>query len=173
MTVSIPISASSPGFQLHTELWKAAYERLDEDLRRRYEVLLKAELNADMDSNLDDQAVLLLERRKQRVENRQWTYRWRGRPRKVRDQVDTILDVVQKGSSIISVGMNFAPIFVSMPWTAITTLLPVSLSFATLTFPAFLVCDDLRFPRGAYRNDCGTYIVEYKILTANPAVHHQ
>ena len=116
---------ASTGSQLHAELWRSAYERLGGDLKRRYEAILKAELNVEIDTNLDDQAELLVQQRKQRVTNRQWTYNFRGRPRKVRKQVDTILDIVQRGSTVVSVGMNFAPVFVSLPWTAITTLLPV------------------------------------------------
>lgn len=54
-------------------------------------------------------------------------YKWRGRPKNMRDQVDTILDIVQKGASLVSVGMNLAPVYVSLPWTAITILLPVSI----------------------------------------------
>ena len=123
------MSSSSPastGSQLHAELWRLAYERLDRDLKRRYEAILKAELGVEIQTNLDDQAVLLVQQRNQRVTNRQWTFNFRGRPRKVRDQADKILDIVQKISSIVSVGMNFAPVFVSLPWTAITSLLPVS-----------------------------------------------
>jgi len=37
-----------------------------------------------------------------------------------------ILNVIQKTAGLVSIGMTFAPVYVSLPWTAITTLLPVS-----------------------------------------------
>ena len=122
---SIAQSPSS-GSRVHAQLWREAYDCLDAGLKEKYEIVLKAELNVNVAVDIEEQAAVLLKARLQRVENRQWTYKWRGRPRKMRDQVATILDTVQKCAGVASVGINLAPIYVSLPWAAVTTLLPVS-----------------------------------------------
>lgn len=111
---------------LNSKLWKEAYDRLDQELKQGYEAIIKADLNIGRDANLEQQSEALVRARKQRVENRQWTVKWRGRSIKIKSQVDTILNVIQKTADIISFPMQFAPPYVSLPWTAVTILLPVS-----------------------------------------------
>lgn len=112
--------------RLDEELWKAAYSRLEDGLRQRYETILRQQPGISKDLSLDRQAAAPVELRMNRVENRQWTYTWRGRSRKIRDQVHGILDVVEKTAGVVSFGLQFAPPFVSLPWAGITTILPVS-----------------------------------------------
>jgi hypothetical protein len=121
-------SPDGAALQLDEVLWKEAYNSLDKELKLRYETILKAELNIPNDWPLQDQANCLVNARKKRVLSRQWTYKWNGKQRKVRDTIDGILNTVEKFAGLISVGMNFAPVFASVPWTAVCALLPVSLS---------------------------------------------
>lgn len=93
---SQPSLSPSSGVQLHSQLWREAYDRLDEMLKIRYEALVKAELNVGLDANLEEQETKLALSQRQQIENRQWMYRWRGRSVKVRDQADTVLDLVQR-----------------------------------------------------------------------------
>jgi hypothetical protein len=65
---------------------------------------------------------------KQKLESKQWTYTWFGKPQKVRDNVDTVLRVVQEASGFISAGMTMAPVYVSLPWTMISVLIPFIMS---------------------------------------------
>ena len=112
---------------MNEALWEDAYNSLEDDLKLCYETVLKAELKVPQDSKIQDQASSIVNARKNRVVSRQWTYIWNGKRRSVRDTINGILNTVEQFADVISVGMKFAPVFASVPWTAVCALLPVSL----------------------------------------------
>lgn len=63
---------------------------------------------------------------KERMESKQWTYRWGDTSKTVRDTVKGILSVVQDATSIITAGVSQGPSFVSVPWSFMSVILPVS-----------------------------------------------
>jgi hypothetical protein len=62
----------------------------------------------------------------QRMLNKQWTWSVFGSNLRIRDTVDSIMKLVMDSSALISVGMTMAPLYVSLPWSAICALIPVS-----------------------------------------------
>ena len=116
-------------FQLARDaLWKRAYVQFQKDeaeLVAAYEKLI-ADQNA-----LGDQALktpeavsLVVMNQKTRMENRQLTYPWLGRTKRVRDTVDSILQVIKQSAGMISAGMTMVPIYVSLPWSFVAILIP-------------------------------------------------
>lgn len=71
---------------------------------------------------------VVVRNQKQRLESKQWTYTWQGKPQKVRDNVESVLRTVQQASGLISAGMTMAPVYVSLPWSMISILIPFVLN---------------------------------------------
>lgn len=114
-------------------LWKQAYEELRKDkpvLVEEYEMVLKDQANIPQIDRLMDvdklRAVARAQRRK--AESKQWTFQWFGQPQVVRDTVEKILNITSKSASLVSIGMNQAPPYVSIPWSAITALIPLMMN---------------------------------------------
>lgn len=61
--------------------------------------------------------------------NKQWTWSLFGSNTRIRDTVDAIIRLVMDSSAFISVGMTLSPPYVSLPWSAISALIPVSQNF--------------------------------------------
>ncbi|GIJ86535.1 hypothetical protein Asppvi_005424 [Aspergillus pseudoviridinutans] len=109
-------------------LWRKAYKTLraeQPDAIANYVAIVKDDANLPQDAILFDHATFAAVPRtqKQKMENKQWTYPWFDRPRKIRDTIEAIQTVISESSPIISAGMNFAPIFVSLPWSFISLLI--------------------------------------------------
>ena len=62
----------------------------------------------------------------ERLKNRQWTWALFGSKTTLRDTIDSIFKLLVDSSALISIGMSFAPPYVSLPWSAISALIPVS-----------------------------------------------
>jgi hypothetical protein len=121
-----------PKSPLHetTNLWKTAYDelrktecRLIEDL----EAVIKADVSLSAETDLKYQIGLVVKFQKDRMESKQWSFPWFGKTLKVREVVGNIFSMLDKSSELVSMGMNFAPIYVSIPWSAVAALLPVRL----------------------------------------------
>lgn len=115
-------------------LWEDAYHSLQQqkpDLVANYEAIITGNGNLTQENlSLEMSAVVDLQR--QRMENRQWTFQWFGQPRTIRETISTILSLVQGSSALVSMGMTFAPLYVSMPWSALCVLIPVRLDLIFL-----------------------------------------
>ena len=69
-------------------LWQSAYKQLageEPDLVKAYEALIKndAALNADAALLEPENMTMVVTKTKERMENKQWTYTWFGKPQKV------------------------------------------------------------------------------------------
>jgi hypothetical protein len=111
-----------------TNLWKTAYIelrktecRLIEDL----EAVIKADVSLSAETDLKDQIDLVVKLQKDRMESRQWSFPWFGKTLMVREAVGNIFSMLGKGTELVSMGMNFAPTYVSLAWSAVAALLPV------------------------------------------------
>ncbi|KUJ17714.1 uncharacterized protein LY89DRAFT_584525, partial [Mollisia scopiformis] len=114
-------------------LWQQAYKKLaedDPDLIRDLETIIKedAELDSSTDIKLEIQNVVA--QQKTKMESKQWSFNLLGvKEVKVRETVDSILSLIDRGQGLISAGMTFAPPYISIPWTAVSSLIPVRISF--------------------------------------------
>lgn len=117
-------------------LWQRAYEEERKEnttLVSNYEAILASVSNApiqDAKTNpLPNQLEAMqhvVDFQQQRMLNKQWTWSMFGSNTKIRDTVDGIMKLVVDSSALISVGMTLAPPYVSLPWSAIGALIPVS-----------------------------------------------
>lgn len=118
-------------------IWEKAYNDLYSEkpkLLDAYETILADESNLAHPAN--DGSTMPAENKLQilqgvvkaqrvRMENRQWTWALFGSDKTLRETVDTTLQLVQRSSALIGVGMTFAPPFISIPWSAISALVPL------------------------------------------------
>lgn len=112
-------------------LWEKAYKTLQADkpeLILNLESIIKDDADLSQDLDLFSSAAIakVVSTQKMRMENKQWTIHWFDKKVKVRDTIESILSTVQSASPIIAAGMNFAPAFVSIPWSFVSIILPVS-----------------------------------------------
>lgn len=122
-----------------TELWKQAYEQLRHDKRdlvKEFENILRTASNIPSPDESKgtpegDQNTMesIARAQQERMRNRQWTWALFGSKTKIRETVDAIFKLVIDSSALISIGMSLAPPYVSIPWSAISALIPVSLPF--------------------------------------------
>ena len=132
--------------RLSNVLWNSAYESLRKDqpeMMNAYEKLAKHAARQEQDGSPSAEAVqrhedepnneqqltqgdvqLVAQRERRNMENKQWSYPWFGHSAKVRDTTETILKGVKSASALISSGMTMAPMYVSLPWSMISTLIP-------------------------------------------------
>lgn len=134
-TLPVPRPSVDAVLDIETQrsiLWKEAYEGLrreNEPLVQGYEAVLQDE--TDIPSHIDglpDQLTWVAKAQQRRVQNRQWQFQWFGHPQPVRDAIERILSITQKSSSLLSVGMNQAPPYVSIPWCAVAALIPLMMN---------------------------------------------
>ena len=111
-----------------TSLWKAAYNEvrnIDPCLIEDLETVIKADASISVETDLKEQMLLVVNFQKDRMESRQWSFPWFSKTLKMREVVDNIFSMLDKSKALISIGMNYAPIYVSIPWSAVAALLPV------------------------------------------------
>lgn len=130
-----PMSVPSQPSEESSRLWQDAYDQLlkkQEPLIRNYEIILKhaSKLPSETDRRLEVAEVVASQ--KEKMENSQWTFQWNDKPQKVRDIISRILKITSKAAALISVGMTYAPPYVSIPWAAIGALIPVSVQSASV-----------------------------------------
>jgi len=115
--------------QASNAVWKRAYDRFAKDhqlLSDMYETIIKADVGCSQNLDVKTQMGSVVERQQKHMEERQWTFQLWGssKSRKVRDTIDGLFSITKSASSLVSVGMTFAPVYVSLPWSAICALIP-------------------------------------------------
>jgi hypothetical protein len=118
-----------------TSLWKAAYDEIkktDPSLIEDLETVIKADASISAETDLKEQIALVVKVQNDKMESKQWSFPWFGKTLKVREVVDNIFSMLDKSKELISMGMNYAPIYVSIPWSAVAALLPVRVYLSTL-----------------------------------------
>jgi hypothetical protein len=115
-------------------LWKRTYDELgaDKDNRiwiERYENIVKSIANDDenipKDSTVKEKMEAVVRTRMKIMTNRQWVLQWGSKSINLRQQVDNIVKVIQRGSSIGSQIASLDPTYGSIAWTGICIVLPV------------------------------------------------
>lgn len=119
--------------QYKSDIWKAAYKELRKEnntLVLNYEAILRDDAGIPVETagSLTEQLAMVVDAQRRKVDNKQWQFQWFGHPQSVRDTIDRILNITQKYASIISVGMAQAPAYVSIPWSAVTALIPLMMN---------------------------------------------
>ena len=112
-------------------LWKQAYDELRKgspSLVEEYEMVLKEQSGVPHDGNLQEQMHAISKAQQLKCENKQWSFQWFGHPQSVRDTVEQILNLTSRSASLISIGMTYAPPYVSVPWSAVTALIPLMMN---------------------------------------------
>lgn len=117
--------------QQRNALWKDAFDALradKPDLVANFDAIVhdSANLDTSIDIFSSDGIAAIINSQKSKMESRQWKYHWFGKDYKVRDTAEGILTAVNKIQPAIAYGMQFAPPFVSLPWSAISIVIPVS-----------------------------------------------
>ncbi|TVY81859.1 Ankyrin-3 [Lachnellula suecica] len=129
-TVPAPPIPHQPSVE-SSKLWEEVYIKLRQDQKAlvvNYEIILKDAANIDHGIDLRDEVAKVVSCQKEKMESRQWTFQWNDKPEKVRDVVHGILKITEKSASLISMGVAYAPPFVSLPWAAVGALLPFMMS---------------------------------------------
>ena len=118
-----------------TSLWKTAYDLLKEQepaLVDDLENVIKFDATISLEIDVKEQMSAVAIAQREKMESKQWSFPWFGMTLKVRDIVDNIFSLIDKSQSLIATGMNFAPIYASIPWTAVAALIPVSTKRSTV-----------------------------------------
>ncbi|RDL30188.1 uncharacterized protein BP5553_10466 [Venustampulla echinocandica] len=124
------LSLKKDEWQVASEaVWKQAYDRFvkeQKDLSEFYETFIGVDAGVPPNSDIKTEMRAIVEKQQKHMEERQWTFRAWGmsKPRKVRDAIDGIFSTAKNASGLISLGMTFAPVYVSLPWSAISALIP-------------------------------------------------
>ncbi|KAK4169609.1 hypothetical protein QBC43DRAFT_351643 [Cladorrhinum sp. PSN259] len=112
-------------------LWEEAYTEIKKqngDLVANYETVLKHQAGIEQNSNLQDQVAQVANMQQQKAQNKQWKFQWFGAEQTVRDTVERILSITSRSAELVSLGMSHAPPYVSVPWSAITALIPLMMN---------------------------------------------
>ena len=129
-TTSITTTAVTP----RPDLWQLAYIKFSEDdphLKQKYQRMLLKDLESPREEDLQTKMSSILSRNLNKMTSRQWSIKWKGKPRQVRDQVDGIVKVVQIAKDFGSAAAGLDPIHAGLPWAGVCILLQVR-SFPTL-----------------------------------------
>ncbi|KAK3668877.1 hypothetical protein LTR22_000357 [Elasticomyces elasticus] len=125
---TVPNQDRSDLDQARDELWKAAYEMFREEQPEdlaAYEALIKEQSDlSNAQLLVPESAAIVVQRQREKLESKQWTYTWFGAPQKVRDNVESVLKLVTEAAGLISAGMTMAPVYVSLPWSMVSILIP-------------------------------------------------
>ena len=110
-------------------LWKSAFDILRSekpDLVANFDAVVRdyARVQSSVEIYSPDGISAVTEFQKTQKEARQWKYHWFGETYKVRDTAQGILTMVDTIQPGIAYGMQFAPPFVSMPWSVVSMLIP-------------------------------------------------
>jgi N-terminal domain of NWD NACHT-NTPase len=111
------------------DLWERAYDKLREErasLVEDYERILKGSGNIPEGMDLKEQISAVVTANRKIMINKQWKFKWRNKPKKVRDQVDRIVGVVQAVQGIGPAVTSLDPVHAGLPWAGVCLLLPVS-----------------------------------------------
>lgn len=109
-------------------LWEEAYQKLrddDSDLIRDLETIIKHDTSLDPKSDIKSQMPTVIDRQKTRMETKQWSFKILGKEVGVRAKVDALFSLIDSSKDLIAAGMTFAPVYISLPWTAFSSLIPV------------------------------------------------
>ena len=129
-TTTITTIAATP----RPDLWQLAYIKFSEDdpdLKQKYQRMLLKDLESPGEEDLQKKMSSILSRNLNKMTSRQWSIKWKGKPRQVRDQVDRIVKVVQIAKDFGSAAAGLDPIHAGLPWAGVSILLQVR-SFPTL-----------------------------------------
>ncbi|KAL9119276.1 MAG: hypothetical protein Q9187_004168 [Circinaria calcarea] len=125
--VTVNVGKILPPVNLES-LWHEAEAQLSEDYREDLNAM-RAEAFERWDTRgIADQMVSAVETSKKRCLEKQWTYTWRGKERKVRDQWNVILNGVKAFQSLGDTLAAFDPIHAGLPWAGVKLLLRVALN---------------------------------------------
>ncbi|KAM0259207.1 hypothetical protein ACHAQJ_003412 [Trichoderma viride] len=134
ISISAPPISPSPLSSLQDKssaLWKEAYDKLRSEnvsLFDHYEAVLKEQAGVSPSSSLRDQLTTVASAQRKKAANKQWRFQWFGEQQSVRDTVERILSLTNQSASLIAIGMTYAPPYVSVPWSAVTALIPLMLN---------------------------------------------
>jgi len=112
-------------------LWEEAYAELkkeNSDLVNNYEKVLKHQIGISQNANLRDALAQVAKTQREKAQNKQWKFQWFGAEQSVRDTVERILSLTSRSAGLVSLGMSYAPPFVSVPWSAFTALIPLMMN---------------------------------------------
>ena len=129
-----PAGAPSPALSAADEsakLWKRAYDLLYEEnpeVMDDAEAVLKDQAGIPQRANVRDRLADVAAAQKKKFQNKQWKIQWLGKPQIVRDKIESVVELTNQWSGLISVGMTYAPPYVSVPWSAATALLPMMMN---------------------------------------------
>ncbi len=119
---------------LRPDLWQLAYNKFSEEepnLVQKYERMLLKDPESLGNKDLQTKISSILSRKLNQMASRQWSIKWKGKPRQVRDQVDRIVKMVQIGKDFGSAAAGLDPIHAGLPWAGVCILLQVC-SYPTL-----------------------------------------
>ena len=111
--------------------WQLAAEQLQKNEPKTYEALKELRGNKSCCSEvLPSEMVNIIQKQKRTMEERQWAlpFRVRGREIKIRDQLDTVLKVLQMFKDFGSVLSNLDPVHVGIPWAGVNIILQGALN---------------------------------------------
>ena len=110
------------------DLWQLAYMKLsekDSNLVQKYERMLLKDSESSGKEDLQTKVSSILSRNLDKMTSRQWSIKWKGKPRQVRDQVDRIVKVVQVAKDLGSAAAGLDPIHAGLPWAGVCILIQV------------------------------------------------
>jgi hypothetical protein len=110
-------------------LWHLALAKLrteDNSLVNDYAELLQVNLDVSGGTNWILQVSSIVSTRMERLKARQWHYKWRGKPKKFRDQFQRILQIVTAINSVSAAAGNIDPLHIGLPLAGISVILNVS-----------------------------------------------
>lgn len=113
---------------LRPDLWQLAYKNFlleEPKMVQKYERMLLKDPESPGNEDLHTKMSTILTRKLNEMTSRQWSIKWKGKPRQVRDQVDRIIKVVQIGKDFGSAATGIDPIHVGLPWAGVCILLQV------------------------------------------------
>lgn len=111
--------------------WQLAAEQLQNDEPKIYEALQELRGNKPCHSEaLPSEMVDIIQKQKKRMDERQWIlpFRVRGREMKIRDQLNTVLKVLQMFKDFGSVLSNLDPVHIGIPWAGVNVILQGALN---------------------------------------------
>ena len=113
---------------LRPDLWQLAYIKLSEEdpnLVQKYERMLLNDSESSGKDELQTKVSSILSRNLNKMTSRQWSIKWKGKPRQIRDQFDRIVKVVQIAKDFGSAAAGLDSIHAGLPWAGVCILLQV------------------------------------------------
>jgi len=112
-------------------IWWEAYNDLrtkKPDLIEHYEAVLKDQSGVSQDAPLQESLADVAMAQRRKSENKQWQFQWFGKAYTVRGSIERILEATNRFAGLVSIGVSYAPPYVSLPWSSITALLPLMMN---------------------------------------------